>query len=76
MANRVVVNRLRATMVVTLAMISVFTLGAGVAVAALMPARLALWNVARVAGPPAAAASQVAAKKRARVSRILIGTNL
>jgi len=64
LANRVVVNRLRATMVVTLAMISVFTLGAGVAVAALMPARLALWNVARVAGPPAAAASQVLAGVR------------
>ncbi|HEY5353351.1 MAG TPA: D-alanyl-D-alanine carboxypeptidase/D-alanyl-D-alanine-endopeptidase [Streptosporangiaceae bacterium] len=64
MANRAVVNRLRATMVVTLAMISVFTLGAGVAVAALMPARLALWNVARVAGPPAAAASQVLAGVR------------
>jgi serine-type D-Ala-D-Ala carboxypeptidase/endopeptidase (penicillin-binding protein 4) len=64
LANRAVVNRLRATMVVTLAMISVFTLGAGVAVAALMPARLALWNVARVAGPPAAAASQVLAGVR------------
>ena len=64
MANRAVVNRLRATMVITLAMISVFTLGAGVAVAALMPARLALWNVARVAGRPAAAASQVLAGVR------------
>jgi D-alanyl-D-alanine carboxypeptidase/D-alanyl-D-alanine-endopeptidase (penicillin-binding protein 4) len=52
-------NRLRATMVITLAMISVFTLGAGAAVAALMPARLALWNIPRVAARPAAAAHQV-----------------
>ena len=59
MANRPVVNRLRATMVITLAMISVFTLAAGVAVATLMPARLALWNIPRVAARPAAAASQV-----------------
>ena len=59
MANRPVPNRLRATTVVALAMISVFTLGAGVAVATLMPARLALWNIPRVAARPAAAASQV-----------------
>jgi D-alanyl-D-alanine carboxypeptidase/D-alanyl-D-alanine-endopeptidase (penicillin-binding protein 4) len=57
--NRPVPNRLRATMVIALAMISVFTLGAGVAVAALMPARLARWNIPRVAARPAAAASQV-----------------
>ncbi len=42
-------------------MISVFTLGAGVAVAAMMPGRLALWNIPRVATRPAAAASQVLA---------------
>ena len=58
------VNRLRATMVIALAMISVFTLGAGVAVAALMPARLALWNIPRVAARPAAAASRVLAGAR------------
>ena len=46
-------------MVVTLAMMSVFTLAAGVAVATLMPARLALWNIPRVAAHPPAAASQV-----------------
>jgi D-alanyl-D-alanine carboxypeptidase/D-alanyl-D-alanine-endopeptidase (penicillin-binding protein 4) len=46
-------------MVVTLAMMSVFTLAAGVAVATLMPARLALWNIPRVAAPPPAAASHV-----------------
>ncbi len=46
-------------MVVTLAMMSIFTLAAGVAVAALMPARLALWNIPRVAAHPPAAASQV-----------------
>ncbi|MGI8448564.1 MAG: D-alanyl-D-alanine carboxypeptidase, partial [Streptosporangiaceae bacterium] len=59
--NRPVPNRLRAIMVITLAMISVFTLGAGAAVAALMPARLALWNIPRVATRPAMAASQVLA---------------
>ena len=57
--NRPVVNSLRASMVITLAMISVFTLAGGLAVAALMPARLALWNIPRVAARPAAAASQV-----------------
>ena len=46
-------------MVITLAMMSVFTLAAGVAVATLMPARLALWNIPRVAARPPAAASQV-----------------
>ncbi|HEY7919580.1 MAG TPA: D-alanyl-D-alanine carboxypeptidase/D-alanyl-D-alanine-endopeptidase [Streptosporangiaceae bacterium] len=52
-------HRLRATLVITLAMMSVFTLAAGAAVATLMPARLALWNIPRVAARPAAAASQV-----------------
>ncbi len=65
MANWPVPNRLRATMVIALAMISVFTLGAGVAVATLMPARLALWNIPRVAARPAAAASQVLPGTRA-----------
>ncbi len=62
--DRPLVNRLRATMVITLAMISVFTLGAGAAVAALMPARLALWNIPRVAARPAAAARQALAGAR------------
>ena len=57
-------NRLRATMVIALAMISVFTLGAGVAVAALMPGQLALWNIPRVAARPAAAASRALAGAR------------
>ena len=52
---------LRATLVITLAMMSVFTLAAGVAVATLMPARLALWNIPRVAARPPAAASPGAA---------------
>jgi hypothetical protein len=52
-------NRLQAIMVIALAMISVFTLGAGAAVAALMPARLALWNIPRVTTRPAAAAPRV-----------------
>ncbi len=57
-------NRLRATVVIALAMISLFTLGAGVAVADLMPGQLALWNIPRVAARPAAAASRVLAGAR------------
>jgi len=44
-----VANRVRLTVLAALAMLSVFTLCAGVAVAALMPARLELWHVPRVA---------------------------
>ena len=51
MANRVWPSGLRA-MVITLAMINVCTLGAGAAVASLLPARLALWKVPRVATRP------------------------
>jgi D-alanyl-D-alanine carboxypeptidase/D-alanyl-D-alanine-endopeptidase (penicillin-binding protein 4) len=52
-------NRLRVTALITLAMLNVFTVGAGVAVAGLMPARLALWNIPRVAAVPAAGARPV-----------------
>jgi serine-type D-Ala-D-Ala carboxypeptidase/endopeptidase (penicillin-binding protein 4) len=45
----VVTNRAGVTALATLAMLNVFTLGAGVAVAGLLPARLALWQVPRVA---------------------------
>jgi serine-type D-Ala-D-Ala carboxypeptidase/endopeptidase (penicillin-binding protein 4) len=45
----VVANRVRPAVVTALAMLNVFTLGAGVAVAALLPPRLALWQVPRVA---------------------------
>src|SRR6516225_1857382 len=48
--GQVVTNRAGVTALVTLAMLNVFTLGAGVAVANLLPARLALWQVPRVAG--------------------------
>ena len=51
MANRVWPSGLRA-MVITLAMINVCTLGAGAAVASLLPARLALWKIPRVATRP------------------------
>ena len=51
-------------MVIALAMISLFTLGAGAAVAALMPAQLARWDTARVASRPPAAASRVLAGGR------------
>src|ERR1700751_348921 len=46
-------------MVIALALLNVFTLGAGAAVAGLMPAQLAKWNVPRVAVRPLSAAGQV-----------------
>jgi D-alanyl-D-alanine carboxypeptidase/D-alanyl-D-alanine-endopeptidase (penicillin-binding protein 4) len=46
----VVTNRSAVTVLAALAMLNVFTLGAGVAVAGLLPGRLALWQVPRVAG--------------------------
>jgi serine-type D-Ala-D-Ala carboxypeptidase/endopeptidase (penicillin-binding protein 4) len=45
----VVTNRARVTALAALAMLNVFTLGAGVAVANMLPARLALWQIPRVA---------------------------
>src|ERR1022692_2142035 len=47
-------------------MLNACTLGAGVAVAGLLPARLALWNIPRVATAPVAAPGQV--RRRARRS--------
>jgi serine-type D-Ala-D-Ala carboxypeptidase/endopeptidase (penicillin-binding protein 4) len=44
-----VANRLRLTALAALAMLNVCTLGAGLAVAGLLPARLALWQLPRVA---------------------------
>jgi D-alanyl-D-alanine carboxypeptidase/D-alanyl-D-alanine-endopeptidase (penicillin-binding protein 4) len=46
-------------MVITLAMINVCTLGAGAAMASLLPARLALWKIPRVATRPVPAAVPV-----------------
>ena len=42
-------NRVRLTVVTALALLNVFALGAGVAVAAMLPSRLALWQIPRVA---------------------------
>jgi len=50
-----VANRLRLTALAALAMLNVFTLGAGLAVAGLLPARLALWRLPRVAAERLAA---------------------
>jgi D-alanyl-D-alanine carboxypeptidase len=47
--GRLVTNRTGVTALATLAMLNVFTLGAGVAVANMLPARLALWRIPRVA---------------------------
>ncbi len=52
MANRAWPKRPLATLVIALALLNAFTLGAGAAVASLMPAQLARWNVPRVAGRP------------------------
>ncbi|MGE5133047.1 MAG: D-alanyl-D-alanine carboxypeptidase/D-alanyl-D-alanine-endopeptidase [Gemmatimonadota bacterium] len=51
-----VANRLRITVLTTVALLNLGTLGAGVAVAGLLPARLALWDIPRVAGRPLVAA--------------------
>ena len=72
-------NRAGVTALITLAMLNVFTLGAGVAVAELLPARLALWQVPRVAragleapGPVLAPASaQGQAPSRGRLAAVL-----
>jgi serine-type D-Ala-D-Ala carboxypeptidase/endopeptidase (penicillin-binding protein 4) len=47
--GQVVTNRSAVTALAALALLNVFTLGAGVAVAGLLPDRLALWQVPRVA---------------------------
>ncbi len=52
-------NRSTVTALAALAMLNVFTLGAGVAVAGLLPGRLALWQVPRVAGAEVAAPGAV-----------------
>jgi len=61
-----VTNRAGVTALVTLAMLNVFTLGAGVAVAHILPARLALWPVPRVAGAGLQAPAPVLAPASAR----------
>ena len=45
-------NRLARLVVLTLALLCLFTIGAGAAVVRLLPARLALFQMPRVAGPP------------------------
>ncbi|HEY2127714.1 MAG TPA: D-alanyl-D-alanine carboxypeptidase/D-alanyl-D-alanine-endopeptidase [Streptosporangiaceae bacterium] len=59
MANRAWANRPLATTVITLALLNVFTLGAGAAVSALMPGQLGRWDVPRVSGRPLQVAGQV-----------------
>lgn len=49
-----VANRLRITVLGTVAAVNLATLGAGGAVARMLPARLALWDVARVRAAPLA----------------------
>ncbi len=64
----VVTNRAGVTALAALAMLNVFTLGAGLAVADLLPARLALWQVARVARVRLAAPGSVLVPAGARGS--------
>ncbi|HEY2309313.1 MAG TPA: D-alanyl-D-alanine carboxypeptidase/D-alanyl-D-alanine-endopeptidase [Streptosporangiaceae bacterium] len=59
-------NRAGVTALITLAMLNAFTLGAGVAVAGLLPARLALWQVPRVARAGLQAPGPVLAPASAR----------
>ena len=54
-------SRLRRVALLTLALLTVFTIAAGAAVAHLLPARLALWQLPRVAGHSLAAARPVLA---------------
>jgi D-alanyl-D-alanine carboxypeptidase/D-alanyl-D-alanine-endopeptidase (penicillin-binding protein 4) len=62
----VVTNRAGVTALITLAMLNIFTLGAGVAVANMLPARLALWQVPRVARAGVEATGQVLAPASAQ----------
>jgi D-alanyl-D-alanine carboxypeptidase/D-alanyl-D-alanine-endopeptidase (penicillin-binding protein 4) len=55
----VVTNRLRRVALLILALLTVFTMGAGAAVAHLLPARLARWQIPRVATRPLAATGPV-----------------
>src|SRR5262249_42097285 len=57
--GQVVPNRSAVTALAALALLNVFTLGAGVAVAGLLPDRLALWQVPRVARADVAAPGAV-----------------
>jgi D-alanyl-D-alanine carboxypeptidase/D-alanyl-D-alanine-endopeptidase (penicillin-binding protein 4) len=57
--GRLVTNRTGVTALAALAMLNVFTLGAGLAVVHLLPARLALWQVPSVAKAPLAAPGSV-----------------
>jgi serine-type D-Ala-D-Ala carboxypeptidase/endopeptidase (penicillin-binding protein 4) len=50
----VVANRLRVNALIALAMLNVFTIGAGVAVARFLPGRLALWKIPAVTAAPLA----------------------
>ena len=59
-------NRARVTALAALAMLNLFTLGAGVAVATMLPARLALWQVPRVARAGLQAPGPVLAPASAR----------
>ena len=59
-----VTNRSAVTALAALAMLNVFTLGAGVAVAGLLPDRLALWQVPRVASAEVAAPGAVLSPAR------------
>jgi serine-type D-Ala-D-Ala carboxypeptidase/endopeptidase (penicillin-binding protein 4) len=61
----VVTNRLRRTALIALALLNAFTLSAGVAVASVLPGRLALWRVPRVTSAPLAPAGPVLAPARA-----------
>ena len=73
--GQVVANRLRITVVSTVALLNLATLCAGVAVAGLLPARLSLWDIPRVAGRPLVAAGPALAGPR-RPAALATGAGL
>jgi len=71
-----VTSRLRRVALLTVALLAVFTIAAGAAVAHLLPARLALWQIPRVASEPLRAPRQVLAAAGAPPARAVTAAGL
>ena len=69
-------SRLRRVALLTVALLAVFTIAAGAAVAHLLPARLALWQIPRVASEPLRAPRQVLAAAGAPPARAVTAAGL
>jgi D-alanyl-D-alanine carboxypeptidase/D-alanyl-D-alanine-endopeptidase (penicillin-binding protein 4) len=72
----VVTSRLRRVALLAVALLTLVTMGAGAAVAHLLPARLALWQVPRVAGHRLAAGHQVLAAAGERPAKAVTSGGL